>query len=188
MWTRVLSPFIVLGRSLLPSSCPTLKLKEKRVSVRFVSTDFLVLFTFYFFYFLFFYFNKCFPFVEIMTKFNKDMYAKMRTKKDELLSSLRKRTVRVTGKGPSITPTTSITPIVSSTETVRTTFPATSVEEIPTPTSKRPRVTDKGKEKANSRSSSVWDDEGLAVERAHGAVTANSRVTFILFLFTLSLY
>ena len=172
MWTRVLSPFIVLGRSLLPSSCATLKLKEKRVSVRFVSIDFLVLFTFYFFYFLFFYFNKCFPFVEIMTKFNKDMYAKMRTKKDEPLSSLRKKTVRVTGKGPSVTPTTSITPIVSDTETVRTTFPATSVEEIPTPASKRSRVTDKGKEKADSRSSSVWDDEGLAVEKAHGAVIA----------------
>ena len=149
---------------------------------------FLYFLHFTFFIFYFFYFNKCFPFVEIMTKFNKDMYAKMRTKKDELLSSLRKRIVRVTGKGPSVTPTTFITPIVSSTETVRTTFPATSVEEIPTPASKRPRVTDKGKEKANSRSSSVWDDEGLAVERAHGAVTANSRATFILFLFTLSLY
>ena len=36
LWTRVLSPFIVLGRSLLLSSCATLKLKEKRVSVRFV--------------------------------------------------------------------------------------------------------------------------------------------------------
>ena len=44
LWTRVLSPFIFLGRSLLPSSCATLKLKEKRVNVRFVSTYFLVLF------------------------------------------------------------------------------------------------------------------------------------------------
>ena len=125
MWTRVLSPFSVLGRSLLPSSYATLKLKEKRVSVRFVSTDFLVLFTFYFFYFLFFYFNKCFPFVEIMTKFNKDMYAKMRMKKDEPLSSLGKRIVHVTRKGPSVTPPASSNPIVSSTETVRTTSPAT---------------------------------------------------------------
>ena len=51
-------------------------------------------------------------------------------------------------------------------------FPATSVEEIPTPTSKRSRVTDKGKEKADSRPSCIWDDEGLAVEKVHGVVTA----------------
>ena len=62
------------------------------------------------------------------TKFNKDMYAKMRSKKDEPLSSLRKKVVRVTGKGPSVTPVTSATPIVSAVETVRTTSPATSVE------------------------------------------------------------
>ena len=117
---------------------------------------------------LYFFFKKCFPFAE-MTKFNKDMYAKMRSKKDELLSSLGKRTARVTRKGPSVTPPAFITPIVSGTETVRTTSPATSVEEIPTPASKRPPVTDKGKEKVNSRLSSVWDDEGLVVERAHGA-------------------
>ena len=107
----------------------------------------------------------------MMTKFNKNMYAKMRTKKDKQLSSLRKRTVRVIGKGPLVTPPTSVTPIVSGTETVRMASLATSVEEIPTPASKRPWVTNKGKEKADSRSSSVWDDEGLAVERAHGAVT-----------------
>ena len=106
------------------------------------------------------------------TKFNKDMYAKMRTEKDEPLSSLGKRTVHVTRKGPSVTPPAFVTPIVSGTETVRTASQATSIEEIPTSASKRPRVTDKGKEKADSYSSSVWDDEGLAVERAHGAVTA----------------
>ena len=93
-------------------------------------------------------------------KFNKDMYAKMRMKKDKPLSSLGKRTIHVIGKGPSITPSASITPIISSTETARTTSPTTSIEEIPTPTSKRPRVTDKVKEKADSRSSNVWDDGG----------------------------
>ena len=96
----------------------------------------------------------------------------MRTKKDKPLSSLRKRTVRITGKGPLATPPASITPIVSGTETVRTAFPATSVEKIPTPASKKSRVTNKGKEKADSRLSYVWDDEGLAMERAHGVVTA----------------
>ena len=71
------------------------------------------------------------------TKFNKDMYAKMRSKKDELLSNIGKKGVRVTGKGPSVTLVTFATPIVSEVETVRTASPTTSVEEIPTPSSKR---------------------------------------------------
>ena len=74
----------------------------------------------------------------MITKFNKDMYAKMRSKKDEPLSSLGKRTVCIIGKGPLVTPPASVTPIVSGTEIVRTTSPATSVEEILTSTSKRP--------------------------------------------------
>ena len=123
-------------------------------------------------YTLVFLFHKCFPLVEMTTKFNKDMYAKMRTKKDKPLFSLRKRTVRITGKGPSATPPASIIPVVSGIEMARTASPATLVEEIPTPASKRSRMVDKGKEKANSRLSCVWDDEGLAVERAHGVVTA----------------
>ena len=71
------------------------------------------------------------------TKFNKDMYAKIRSKKDEPLSSIRKKRVRVTGKGPSMTPVTSATPIISGVKTVRTASPATLVEEIPTPSSKK---------------------------------------------------
>ena len=106
------------------------------------------------------------------TKFNKDMYAKMRPKKDELLSNIGKKTVHVIGKGPSSTPFVSITPIVSITETTRTASPAMLVEEIPTPGSKRPRVTSKEKEKVDSRSSTIWDDERLAVDRAHEVVTA----------------
>ena len=89
------------------------------------------------------------------TKFNKDMYAKMRSKKDEPLSSIGKKGVRVTGKGPSVTPVASATPIVSDVETVRTTSPTTSVEEIPTPSSKRPHISGKEKEKDDSHSSTV---------------------------------
>ena len=106
------------------------------------------------------------------TKFNKDMYAKMRSKKDEPLSSLEKKMVRVTRKGPSATPVTFATPIISAVETVRTASPATSVEEIPTPSSKRLRMSGKEKEKADSYSSTVWSDGGLAVDWAHGLVTA----------------
>ena len=87
------------------------------------------------------------------TKFNKDMYAKMRSKKDKPLSSIGKKGVHVTGKGSSVTPVTSTTPIVFDVETVRTASPTTSVEEILTPSSKRPRLSVKNKEKADSRSS-----------------------------------
>ena len=105
------------------------------------------------------------------TKFNKDMYVKMRPKKDESLSNIGKKTVRVTGKGPSVAHLVSVNPTVSVTETTRMASPATSVEEIPTPSSKRPRVSSKEKEKVDSRSSTIWDDERLAVDRAHEVVT-----------------
>ena len=76
----------------------------------------------------------------MMTKFNKDMYAKMRSKKDEPLSSIGKKGVRVTGKGPSTTPVVSVTPVISGAEFMRTTSPAVLVEEISTPSSKRQRI------------------------------------------------
>ena len=114
---------------------------------------------------------KRFPLAEMTTKFNKDMYAKMRSKKDEPLSNLGKKTVRVTGKCTGPTPLSFVHPIAS--ETTRTTSPTTSIEEIPTPDSKRPRMTDKEKEKekVDTRSSTIWDDERLAVDRAHKVVT-----------------
>ena len=100
----------------------------------------------------------------------------MRSKKDEPLSNLGKKAVCVIGKGPSVNPLCSVTPIVSTTETTRTTSPTTLIEEIPTPGSKRPRVTDKEKEEVDSRSSTIWDDERLAVDRADEVVTpANLR-------------
>ena len=38
----------------------------------------------------------------MMTKFNKDMYARMRSKKDEPLSALGTKSIRITDKGISI--------------------------------------------------------------------------------------
>ena len=119
---------------------------------------------------------KSFPLAEMTTKFNKDMYAKMRSKKDELLSNLGKKAVRITGKGLIVNPLGSVTPMVSATETMRTASLIVSIEEIPTPGSKRPRVTGKEKEKVDSRSSTIWDDERLAVDKAHEVVSpANLR-------------
>ena len=112
----------------------------------------------------------------MMTKFNKDMYAKMRSKKGEPLSNIGKRTVRIIRKG--LTSTISVTPIVSGTETTRMASPDTSVEKIPTPASKRPRLSDKKKEKADSRPFTVEDNERLAVEKAHKVVTAEDLKVF----------
>ena len=83
----------------------------------------------------------------------------MRAKKNEPLSNLEMRVVRVVEKGVSITPSIPVTKLM------RTASPATSVEEI-TPLPKRQHVADKAKVKANSHSSSVWDDSDLALTRA----------------------
>ena len=111
------------------------------------------------------------------TKFNKDMYAKMRAKKDEPLANLGKKVVRITGKGPSVVPPADATPIVSGVEGARVASPATSIEEIPTPSSKRPRLSAKDKEKGRV-GSSIFDDEGAAVERAHNLVRAEDLRVF----------
>ena len=79
----------------------------------------------------------------------------MRSKTDEPLSSIGKKGVRVTGKGPSVTLVTSSTPIVSAVETVRTASPATLVEEISTPSLKRLRTSGKEREKADSHLSTM---------------------------------
>ena len=136
--------------------------------------DFLVSFFLFFLLFFIFYF---FIFIEMMTKFNKDMYAKMRSKKDEPLSNIGKKGVCITGKGPFVFPSTDATPIVSGVESLRVASPATSVEEIPTPSSKRQCLSAKKKEKEKV-GSSVWDDEGVAVERAHNVVKAEDLKVF----------
>lgn len=92
-------------------------------------------------------------------EFNQGMYAKTRAKKNEPLSSLGKKAMRVVKKGVSVT---QATPVL---EAKRTASLATSVEEI-TPHQKKHHVADIGKEKADSCLSSVWDDAGLALTRA----------------------
>ena len=109
---------------------------------------------------------------EMTTKFNKDMYAKMRSKKDEPLSNIGTKGVRVTGKGPSVIPVTSATLIVSAVEMVRMASPAILVEEISTLSSKRLRVSGREREKTDSHPSTVWSDGGLAMDRAHEVVMA----------------
>ena len=124
------------------------------------------------------FFSTLFPLAEMITKFNKDMYAKMRAKKDEPLSNIGKKMVCITGKGPFAVLATSITPVVSGAETAMTASPTTSIEELPTPISKKPRLSGKEKKKADPRSSTIWSDERLAVDRAHGVITVEDLKVF----------
>ena len=112
------------------------------------------------------------------TKFNKDKYTKMRAKKDEPLSNIGKKTVRITGRGSPAVPATSITLVVSSAEMTRTTSPLTSIEELSNPVSKRSRLSSKEKEKVDSRTSTIWSDERLAVDRAHKVIMAEDLKVF----------
>ena len=95
----------------------------------------------------------------------------MRSKKNEPLSNLRNRTMRVVEKE------VSVTPVVPGTERMWTASLATSVEEI-IAIWKKPHVVDKGKEKVDSRSSSVWDDARSAVARAYEVITAKDLKVF----------
>ena len=96
----------------------------------------------------------------------------MRAKKNKPLFNLGKRVVRVVEKGTLVTPVTFVP------KATRTASPATSVEEI-TPRPKKQRVVDKGKEKADSRSSSVWDDAGLARTRVQDAFTTEELKSYL---------
>ena len=85
------------------------------------------------------------------TKFNKDMYARMRSKKDKPLSTIGAKSVRVMERGAPILAALPSTPTLGMVGTASLT---PSVEEL-TPYHKRPRIGDKQEEKVDSRSSSV---------------------------------
>ena len=108
------------------------------------------------------------------TKFNKDMYAQMRSKKEEPLSALGTKSVRITDRGIPIlavllsSPTSAPTRVVSLTP---------SVEEL-LPRNKRLKVGEKQKEKVDFRPSSVWDDAGVSVARAQGTFSADKLKVF----------
>ena len=102
----------------------------------------------------------------------------MRAKNDEPLSNKGKNMVRIIGRGSSAVPATSITPVISGAEMMRTTSPSTLIEELPTPVSKRPRQFSKEMEKVDPRTSTIWSDERLAVDRAHVVITAKDLKVF----------
>ena len=93
------------------------------------------------------------------TKFNQELYAKMRAKKNEPLSSLAQKHPRAAKE---VVETTASTPVASN---PKATSPTTSIKEI-TPDSKKARG-DKGKSKVDA---SIWDDAATAIGRAHNVV------------------
>ena len=118
--------------------------------------------------------DKCSLLVEMTTKFNKDMYARMRNKKDEPLSALGTKSVRITDRG---TPILAVLPSSSTSVPVGVASPTPSVEKL-TPHNKRLRVGEKQKEKVNSKPSSIWDDARVSVARAQDTFSANEIKVF----------
>ena len=118
--------------------------------------------------------DKCLLLAEMMTKFNKDMYARIRSKKDEPLFAPGTKFVRITDRGVSILAALPSSPTSAPT---RVASPTPLVEELP-PRNKRLRVGEKQKEKVDSRPSNVWDDIGVSVARAQDAFSADELKVF----------
>ena len=106
------------------------------------------------------------------SKFNKEMYKKIREKKNEPLSSIGQRKLRFTDKEKEkekereIVERGSSTPVLEL-EDGQEASPGVSVEEVARPLKKQ-KVGSKGKEKVGS---SVWPDAEAAVDRAHELFT-----------------
>ena len=95
--------------------------------------------------------DKCSFLAEMMTKFNKDMYARMRNKKDEPLSAIGTKFVCITDRGALIL---AVLPSSPTFVPAGTASPTPSIEEL-TPRNKRLRVGEKQKEKVDTRPSSI---------------------------------
>ena len=149
--------------------CDSSILRGKKVSIRFVSVAFFL------FVITCTIIDKCSLLAEMTTKFNKDMYARMRNKKDEPLSAIGTKSVRITNRGVLILATLPSSPTSMPAGTAAS--PTPSVEDL-TPRNKRLRVGDKQKVKVNSRPSSIWDDVGVFVARAQDIFSADEMKMF----------
>ena len=96
-------------------------IEGKKVSIRFVS---VALFLFVLTCTII---DKCSLLAEMTKKFNKDMYAKMRNKKDEPLSAIGTKSVRITDRG---TPILAVLPSSPTSILARTASLTPSVEEL----------------------------------------------------------
>ena len=108
------------------------------------------------------------------TKFNKDMYARMKGKKDKPLFAIGTKSVRITDRG---VPILSALPSSPTSAPARGVSPTSSVEEVP-PCNKRLRAGEKQKEKVDSRPSCVWDDAEVSMARAQETCSADELKVF----------
>ena len=112
--------------------------------------------------------NRFFFFIEIMTKFNKDLYAKMKAKKNEPLSNIGQRRLKITDKEREKEKESAERGLSTLTlDEGRATSPTISIEEVDLPTKKR-KIGEKGKEKMCSN---AWTDAGAAMARANELLT-----------------
>ena len=104
------------------------------------------------------------------SKFNKEMYNKIKGKKNEPLSSIGQRRLRITNKEKEkekeVLERGSSTPTLDLDEGLAAS-PGISVEEVARP-SKKQKVASKGKEKVGA---SVWSDAETAMDRANELLT-----------------
>ena len=104
------------------------------------------------------------------TKFNKDLYAKMKVKKNEPLSSIGQRRLKITNKEREREKENESAERGSSTPTLdegRATSPVISIEEVDLPTKKQ-KIGEKGKEKMCSN---AWTDAEVTMARANEFLT-----------------
>ena len=97
------------------------------------------------------------------SKFNKEMYDKIKGKKNEPLSSIGQKRLRITDreKEKEVVERGSSTPTLDLEEGLAAS-PGISIEEVARP-SKKQKATNKGKGKVGA---SIWSDAGMAMDRA----------------------
>ena len=102
------------------------------------------------------------------TKFNKDLYVKIKGKKNEPLSSIGQRRLRVVEKDKEMEKEVMERGLSTPTlDEGRTTSPEISIEEVSPPLKKR-KAGDKEKEKVGS---SVWANAGVTMAQANKLLT-----------------
>ena len=130
-------------------------------------------------FFLFFFEFLVFFGAEMTSKFIKEMYKKIREKKNEPLSSIGQRKLRFTDKKKEkerekeIVERGSSTPVLELEDSQAASL-GVSIEEVARPLKKQ-KVGSKGKEKVGS---SVWSDAEAAIDRAHELLTPGEMYTF----------
>ena len=102
------------------------------------------------------------------SKFNKEMYDKVKGKKNEPLSSIGQKRLRITDreKEKEVVERGSSTPTLDLEEGLAASR-GISIEEVARP-SKKQKAANKGKEKVGA---SVWSDAGTAMDRANELFT-----------------